>query len=57
MNSFGIYLGFGNCRAGPQAGIPGAPGAADLEAALRRLTPGEVLARRANLQMGHTFGG
>ncbi|KRT86041.1 hypothetical protein AMK59_1713, partial [Oryctes borbonicus] len=38
-------------------GVPGAPGAADLEAALRRLTPAEVLARRANLQLGHTVGG
>ncbi|KAK9751628.1 Kinesin associated protein [Popillia japonica] len=43
--------------AAPQRGVPGAPGAADLEAALRRLTPAEVLARRANLQLGHTFGG
>lgn len=33
-----------------QAGIPGAPGAKDLEAALKRLTPAEVLARRAMLQ-------
>jgi trafficking kinesin-binding protein 1 len=41
----------------PQKGIPGVPGAADLEAALKRLTPGEVLARRANLQHGPTFGG
>lgn len=30
--------------------MPGCPGAADLEAALRRLTPAEVSARRANLQ-------
>ncbi|XP_014203502.1 trafficking kinesin-binding protein milt isoform X2 [Copidosoma floridanum] len=38
---------------GPQqAGIPGAPGAADLEAALRRLTPAEVMARRACLSTG-----
>ncbi|XP_031848218.1 trafficking kinesin-binding protein milt isoform X2 [Nomia melanderi] len=38
---------------GPQkAGIPGAPGAADLEAALRRLTPAEVIARRACLSTG-----
>ncbi|XP_076162683.1 trafficking kinesin-binding protein milt isoform X2 [Ptiloglossa arizonensis] len=35
-----------------QIGIPGAPGAADLEAALRRLTPAEVLARRACLSTG-----
>lgn len=31
------------------AGVPGAPGAKDLEAALKRLTPAEVLARRAML--------
>lgn len=38
---------------GPQRmGVPGAPGAADLEAAIRRLTPAEVLARRACLSMG-----
>nr|XP_050846559.1 trafficking kinesin-binding protein milt isoform X3 [Vespula vulgaris] len=38
---------------GPQRiGVPGAPGAADLEAALRRLTPAEVLARRACLSTG-----
>ncbi|XP_011251147.1 trafficking kinesin-binding protein milt isoform X5 [Camponotus floridanus] len=38
---------------GPQrTGVPGAPGAADLEAALRRLTPAEVLARRACLSTG-----
>ena len=38
---------------GPQLpGIPGAPGAADLEAALRRLTPAEVIARRACLSTG-----
>ena len=38
---------------GPQqAGVPGAPGAADLEAALRRLTPAEVSARRACLSSG-----
>ncbi|KAK5644882.1 hypothetical protein RI129_006182 [Pyrocoelia pectoralis] len=41
----------------PRQGVPGAPGAADLEAALRRLSPGEVLARRANLQYGPTFSG
>lgn len=33
----------------PSAGIPGAPGAKDLEAALKRLTPAEVLARRSML--------
>lgn len=32
--------------------MPGAPGAADLEAALRRLTPAEVLTRRACLSTG-----
>ncbi|XP_017757981.1 PREDICTED: trafficking kinesin-binding protein milt isoform X2 [Eufriesea mexicana] len=38
---------------GPQQiGVPGAPGAADLEAALRRLTPAEVLTRRACLSTG-----
>ncbi|KAI4497787.1 hypothetical protein M0802_007113 [Mischocyttarus mexicanus] len=38
---------------GPQRiGVPGAPGAADLEAALRRLTPAEVLTRRACLSTG-----
>ncbi|XP_012262795.2 trafficking kinesin-binding protein milt isoform X3 [Athalia rosae] len=38
---------------GPQqTGVPGAPGAADLEAALRRLTPAEVTARRACLSTG-----
>ncbi|XP_051155855.1 trafficking kinesin-binding protein milt isoform X2 [Leptopilina boulardi] len=38
---------------GPQLpGVPGAPGAADLEAALRRLTPAEVIARRACLSTG-----
>lgn len=41
------------CFRGPQpTGVPGAPGAADLEAALRRLTPAEVLARRACLSTG-----
>ncbi|OXU20277.1 hypothetical protein TSAR_006684, partial [Trichomalopsis sarcophagae] len=40
-------------RSGPQqTGVPGAPGAADLEAALRRLTPAEVIARRACLSSG-----
>ncbi|XP_034946283.1 trafficking kinesin-binding protein milt isoform X2 [Chelonus insularis] len=33
-------------------GVPGAPGAADLEAALKRLTPAEVIARRACLSTG-----
>ncbi|XP_069689119.1 trafficking kinesin-binding protein milt isoform X3 [Periplaneta americana] len=38
-------------------GVPGVPGAADLEAALRRLTPAEVLARRATLGAGLTYTG
>lgn len=33
----------------PANGVPGAPGAKDLEAALRRLTPAQVLARRTML--------
>lgn len=37
--------------------MPGVPGAADLEAALRRLTPAEVLARRATLGSGLTYTG
>ncbi|KAJ8937126.1 hypothetical protein NQ318_000621 [Aromia moschata] len=41
----------------PQKGIPGVPGSTELEAAVRRLTPAEVLARRANLQHGPTYGG
>ncbi|XP_019771654.2 trafficking kinesin-binding protein milt isoform X1 [Dendroctonus ponderosae] len=41
----------------PRKGIPGVPGATELEAALQRLTPGAVLARRANLQMGSAYGG
>lgn len=32
------------------SGVPGCPGAKDLEAALKKLTPAEVLARRAMLQ-------
>lgn len=40
------------CRGPQRTGVPGAPGAADLEAALRRLTPAEVLARRACLSTG-----
>lgn len=40
-------------NSGPHpVGVPGAPGAADLEAALRRLTPAEVIARRACLSTG-----
>jgi trafficking kinesin-binding protein 1 len=40
------------CSAPQQVGVPGTPGAADLEAALRRLTPAEVSARRACLSSG-----
>lgn len=43
--------------AGPQPGIPGVPGATELEAALRRLTPAEVSARRQMLQSGSGYGG
>ncbi|XP_044755678.1 trafficking kinesin-binding protein milt isoform X2 [Coccinella septempunctata] len=43
--------------AGPSKGVPGIPGATDIEVALKRLTPGEVLARRSNLQFGPAFGG
>lgn len=35
--------------------MPGCPGAADLEAALRRLTPAEVWGRRAQLQHGQPW--
>ncbi|XP_021942283.1 trafficking kinesin-binding protein milt isoform X3 [Zootermopsis nevadensis] len=42
---------------GARAGVPGVPGAADLEAALRRLTPAEVLARRATLSSGLAYTG
>ncbi|KAJ9587677.1 hypothetical protein L9F63_018893, partial [Diploptera punctata] len=40
-----------------RTGVPGVPGAADLEAALRRLTPAEVLARRATLGSGLSYSG
>ncbi|XP_046994179.1 trafficking kinesin-binding protein milt isoform X3 [Schistocerca americana] len=36
----------------PRTGVPGVPGAADLEAAVRRLTPAEIIARRATLGAG-----
>ena len=39
----------------PRHGVPGAPGAADLEAALRRLTPAEVISRRACLSTGSGY--
>lgn len=38
-----------NYPAKPSTGVPGAPGAKDLEAALKRLTPAQVLARRSML--------
>lgn len=34
-------------------GVPGAPGAAELAAALRRLTPQEIDSRRASLAASH----
>lgn len=40
----------------PRTGVPGVPGAADLEAAVRRLTPAEVIARRATLGAGPLTG-
>lgn len=40
---------FESTYAQPAVGVPGTPGAKELEAALRRLTPAEVLARRAML--------
>lgn len=43
--------------AAPQTGIPGVPGATELEAAIRRLTPAEVSARRATLQHSSGYGG
>ncbi|KAL3268036.1 hypothetical protein HHI36_007169 [Cryptolaemus montrouzieri] len=42
---------------GAPKGVPGIPGATDIEAALKRLTPAEVLTRRTNLQFGPAFGG
>lgn len=45
-----------NYPGGHRAGVPGVPGAADLEAALRRLTPAEVITRRAMLSSGSYMG-
>lgn len=42
---------------GSSKGVPGIPGATELEAAIKRITPAEVLARRSNLQFGPAFGG
>ncbi|XP_026482983.1 trafficking kinesin-binding protein milt-like [Ctenocephalides felis] len=39
----------------PVAGVPGIPGAADLSDALRRLTPAEVMTRRAVLSGGPLY--
>lgn len=36
-------------------GVPGAPGAAELAAALRRLTPQEINSRRASLAASHVI--
>ncbi|KAL0841965.1 hypothetical protein ABMA28_014191 [Loxostege sticticalis] len=40
---------------GPGVGVPGAPGAAELAAALRRLTPQEINSRRASLAASHVL--
>ncbi|CAH2074176.1 unnamed protein product, partial [Iphiclides podalirius] len=40
---------------GPAVGVPGAPGAAELAAALRRLTPQEINSRRASLAASHVL--
>lgn len=40
---------------GPGVGVPGAPGAAELAAALRRLTPQEINSRRASLTASHVL--
>lgn len=40
---------------GTGVGVPGAPGAAELAAALRRLTPQEINARRASLSASHVI--
>ncbi|KAI8435129.1 hypothetical protein MSG28_003506 [Choristoneura fumiferana] len=41
------------CSGGTGEGVPGAPGAAELAAALRRLTPQEINSRRASLAASH----
>ncbi|XP_074031262.1 LOW QUALITY PROTEIN: trafficking kinesin-binding protein milt [Leptinotarsa decemlineata] len=41
----------------PRKGVPGVPGATELEAAVKKLTPSEILARRSNLRHGPTYGG
>nr|XP_021189621.2 trafficking kinesin-binding protein milt isoform X2 [Helicoverpa armigera] len=40
---------------GTGVGVPGAPGAAELAAALRRLTPQEIYSRRASLTASHVL--
>lgn len=40
---------------GAGVGVPGAPGAAELAAALRRLTPQEINSRRASLAASHVL--
>lgn len=40
---------YDNDESTSKVGVPGVPGAKDLEAALNRLTPGEILSRRAML--------
>lgn len=42
-------------RGGSAEGVPGAPGAAELAAALRRLTPQEINSRRASLAASHVL--
>lgn len=53
MPHFKIYIFSGP----PKKGIPGAPGAADLETALRRLSPVEIVSKRSSFQHGATYGG
>lgn len=47
--SYESLCDFENTYAPAPVGVPGTPGAKELEAAIRRLTPAEVLARRAML--------